>query len=84
MSEIQATYNEQLTVIKMTTNCLSIVGNLFILCMYMCHKDLQSFAYKLVVLLSVSDIILSIGRILNFEELYEDEETSSSLVTCYV
>ncbi|KAL4502394.1 hypothetical protein ABPG72_011981 [Tetrahymena utriculariae] len=77
-------YEESLLIIEITTNTLSLLGSSFIVLMYLCNKDLQTFAFKLVFLLSISDIILGFGRMFNFESIITQDYTPEDGVKCQV
>jgi len=56
--------NEVLSVIRIVASTISMMGSLFIIVMYLAYEDLRKFAFKLVVMLSVCDVILGIGNYL--------------------
>jgi len=56
--------NEILSDIRIIASTISMMGSLFIIIMYVVYKDLRKFAFKLVVMLSICDIILGIGNYL--------------------
>lgn len=58
---------DNLLILEVITNSMSVVGSLFIVTMYLCYKDLRSFAYKLVMLLAAADIIFGVARMFTFE-----------------
>jgi len=56
--------NEVLSAIRIIASSISMMGSLFIIVMYLAYKDLRKFAFKLVVMLSLCDVILGIGNYL--------------------
>jgi hypothetical protein len=54
---------------------LSIIGCLFIITLYICRKNLQSFIFSLIFHLSISEIINSLGNLLSLNKLYWNSST---------
>lgn len=75
---------KRLLIAGIITNSMSILGSLFISTMYICYKDMQSFAFKLVFFLALSDIIFGIGRLFNFEQFLQDEISPEVDLPCYI
>lgn len=60
----------RLFLVQILTNSLSVFGSLFIVLMHVFFKDLRSFAYKLVMLLALADILFGVGRMFTFEDYF--------------
>jgi len=56
--------NEALSAIRIVASTISMIGSTFIIFMYWAYTDLRKFAFKLVVMLSVCDLILGFGNYL--------------------
>jgi len=69
-----------LLVIALVEAILSLLGSLFIILTYVLIKRLRNFAFKLVVCLSISDVIISTGNLFTGDAL--DGYTNDSL--CYL
>jgi len=54
--------NEALSAIRIIASTISMLGSGFIIAMYLAYRDLRKFAFKLVVMLSICDVILGIGN----------------------
>ena len=64
-----------LLVITFIVSIISLFGSLFIILTYIFVKRLRNFAFKLVVYLSFSDVILTVGNMLvsdQFDESHSD------------
>lgn len=46
------------------SNCLSILGSIFVCAVYLAFKEIRVFSYKLVVMMCIADSILSLGLLL--------------------
>jgi len=69
-----------LMIITFIVSTLSLCGSLFIIFTYTCIKRLRNFAFKLVVYLSISDVILTFGNMLISDQF--DDATSDQV--CYL
>jgi hypothetical protein len=56
-------------------SCLSVIGCLFIITLYFCRKNLQSFIFSLIFHLSISEIINSLGNLLSINKLIWNDTT---------
>jgi len=56
--------NEALSAIRIVASTISMIGSAFIIAMYWAYTDLRKFAFKLVVMLSICDMILGFGNYL--------------------
>ena len=71
------TNNEQyLLIITFVVSIISLLGSLFIILTYLFVKRLRNFAFKLVVYLSISDVILTIGNMLVSDQ-FDDSESDT-------
>lgn len=48
----------------LTSNCLSILGSIFVCTVYLAFKEIRVFSYKLVVMMCIADSILSLALLL--------------------
>jgi hypothetical protein len=69
-----AHYSEELghhlLLVQIISNSVSVFGSLFIVLMHAFFKDLRSFAYKLVMLLAIADVVFGVGRLFTFEDYF--------------
>jgi len=56
--------NEALSAIRIIASTISMLGSAFIIVMYWAYTDLRKFAFKLVVMLSICDVIMGFGTYL--------------------
>lgn len=73
----------RLFLVQILTNSLSVFGSLFIVLMHAFFKDLRSFAYKLVMLLALADILFGVGRMFTFEDYFENDHSPELDYACY-
>ena len=63
------------------SNSFSLLGSIFLVIAYLFYKSLRSFAFKLVLYMSLADIIRSVGFILSMDP--ESSCITQSLLTSY-
>lgn len=62
----------------------SIIGSVFILCLFIKYRQLQNFAFKMIAYLSLSDLIISIGKIITVFRFEEVEDQDDDDFLCYL
>jgi hypothetical protein len=55
---------ETLLFTRMIISSVSITGSLFIIITYMLFKDLREFTFKLILMLSIADLLFTVSLIL--------------------
>lgn len=61
MADFSQEQNQALAVVRIFGSTVSVIGSGFIIIMYLSFSDLRKFAFRLVVMLSVCDLILGFG-----------------------
>jgi hypothetical protein len=63
----------------LTSNCLSILGSIFVVTVYLAFKEIRVFSYKLVVMMCIADSILSLSLLLTGYHGYKYCQTAAFL-----
>ena len=71
-----------LRLMSQITMLLSLVGSLFVICMYSCFKEARNFAYKLILQISISDFIYCAAHFFG-KGLYLNQSVDPG-VLCYI
>jgi len=61
MTNFSEEQNQALSAVRIVGSTVSVIGSGFIILMYLSYSDLRRFAFRLVVMLSVCDLILGFG-----------------------
>mmetsp|Transcript_2024 Transcript_2024/g.1853 ORF Transcript_2024/g.1853 Transcript_2024/m.1853 type:complete len:151 (+) Transcript_2024:92-544(+) len=70
-----------IVIITIIVSFLSILGSCMIIFTYLLVKRIRNYAFKLVVYLSISDVIITLGNILSIETIQDKDEAHAACQT---
>ena len=67
-----------LVILTLVISFLSLGGSFLIIMTYLVFKKIRNYAFKLVVFLSVSDIILTIGNLFSLQTIKDSDDDDAA------